>query len=297
MKPLITGAEGQLGRELVRQAAARGWQAVTMGRADLDITMAADVEKRLCAVVPDVVINAAAYAQVDRAESDEKAAFAVNAQGPAHLARACRLVDRPLIHVSTDYVFDGGKRTAYLETDPIAPLGVYGRSKAAGEAAVTAGLHRHIIVRTAWLYGVDGTNFVKTMLEAGRRHATLRVVADQWGCPTSAADLASALLDIAVALKEGSVPDPWGIYHFCGRGRTTWHGFAEKIFELAGQRMELAVTQVAPITTDQWPTPTKRPAWSVLDCGKIARCFGIVPRPWELGLKEVLERLLGKDEG
>ena len=213
------------------------------------------------------VINAAAYTAVDRAESGSEAAFAVNREGPAHLADRCRKRGIPLIHVSTDYVFDGEKGKPYVEEDPIAPLGVYGKSKAAGEAEVRQRLPEHIIVRTAWLVGVHGHNFVKNMLRLGRERETLKVVSDQQGCPTFAADLADAILVMA---KQAEIRKlvPWGTYHYCGRGETTWHGFAEAIFEIAGQYEKFALKNLLPISTAEYPTPVKRPANSVLDCTK-----------------------------
>jgi len=202
----------------------------------------------------------------------------------------CRKCGIPLIHVSTDYVFDGTKPGAYIEGDPVAPLGVYGDSKAAGEAEVRARLAKHIIVRTAWLYGVHGHNFVKTILKLGREKDTLKVVSDQYGCPTFAADLAEAILEVVWQVEKNESVK-WGTYHYCGAGKTTWHDFAKAIFEIAGQYEKFAVKNVVPISTTEYPTTVKRPANSVLDCTKIERYFGIRPRPWRESLAEMIEQL------
>jgi dTDP-4-dehydrorhamnose reductase len=243
----------------------------------------------LAAQRPDLAINLAAYTAVDRAESEAEAAWAVNCTGAMHIAAGCADRGIPLVHLSTDYVFDGYKDGPYREDDPVNPLGVYGASKEAGERAVREALRRHIILRTSWVYGAFGQNFVKTMLRLGAERETLRVVADQHGCPTAAADIASALVALAQQVAAGE--ERWGTYHFAGAGATTWHGFAEAIFDLAlpyrGRR-----PRVEPIATEQYPTPARRPRNSVLDCSKIADAFGIRPAPWRPALAAVIRELL-----
>jgi dTDP-4-dehydrorhamnose reductase len=290
MKILVIGSNGQLGWELVGLGSRRGWPILALDYPEIDITVPATLNACFASNRIDLVINAAAYTAVDRAESEPGVAFAVNREGPAHLADRCLKRGIPMIHVSTDYVFDGTKSSAYVEEDIVAPLGIYGASKAAGEEEVRNRLPEHIIVRTAWLCGVHGHNFVKTMLKAGREKTSLRVVADQRGCPTFAADLAEAILEIAgQAEKNGFVQ--WGTYHYCGAGQTTWHGFAEAVFEIAGQYETFAVEEIVPISTADYPTPVKRPANSVLDCAKIERHFGIRPRPLRESLTEMIQQL------
>jgi dTDP-4-dehydrorhamnose reductase len=255
---------------------------------EIDISRAESIEEKLGSHDLDLVINAAAYTAVDKAESEPDLAFAVNRDGAANLAAFCRSKGIPLLHVSTDYVFDGSKSGAYTEEDPVSPVGIYSKSKAEGETRTSDQLKEHIIIRTAWLCGVHGQNFLKTMLRLGREKEHLRVVADQHGCPTFAADLAGAILEVAGQLKtEGE--DRWGVYHFCGSGETTWHGFAEAIFELAGKYEKFKVDTIEPITTAEYPTPAKRPPNSVLDCSKIERHFGIRPRHWKDALEETIE--------
>jgi dTDP-4-dehydrorhamnose reductase len=283
MKILVTGSKGQLGTELILQGGDFGFEIIGADLPELDIT---DINQTRAAVSDSqafLVINAAAYTAVDKAETEQELAFSVNRDGPANLAESCADVNIPLIHISTDFVFDGKKTSPYLETDAVSPVSVYGRSKAAGEDAVRERISEHIILRTSWLYSVQGYNFVKTMLRLGQEKDVIRVVADQYGCPTSAADLAEALLRMAAQLRERSEIQ-WGTYHYCGQGITTWHGFAEAIFELSGK------TAVAePIPTAEYPTPAQRPAFSALDCTRIQEHFGIVPRPWKKSLKEVVE--------
>jgi dTDP-4-dehydrorhamnose reductase len=247
---------------------------------------------------PDLVINLAAYTAVDRAESEPESAWAVNCAGAAHVAAACGEGTTPLIQLSTDYVFDGCKLGAYREEDPVNPLGVYGRSKEAGERAVRAAVPHHIILRTAWVYGAHGTNFVKTMLRLGAERPSLRVVADQQGCPTAAADIASALMAIAGKIERGGAN--WGTFNFTGAGSTSWHGFAEEIFDVAtglGSWPVGSKPLVEAITTDQYPTPARRPMNSVLDCRKIAETFGISPPQWRTSLQVVVRELLDRNQG
>ena len=286
----IIGGNGQLGWELVRQGESRGLQILALDFPEIDISDPASIDRSFGSVPIDLVINAAAYTAVDRAETEPQAAYGVNRDGPAHLAIKCRALDAPLIHVSTDYVFDGTKKGAYTETDPVAPLGVYGDSKAAGEAEVRNNLARHFIVRTAWLCGVHGHNFVKTMLRMGHEKESLRVVNDQFGCPTFAADLAAAILEMAAQAKKNDTA-PWGTYHYSGKGKTTWHAFAEAVFEIAGRFETFAVKQVQPISTAEYPTPVRRPANSVLDCSKIEERFGINRQPWRQSLVEMIQQL------
>ena len=290
MKILVIGSNGQLGWELDRQGRASSVEMVSLDLPKVDITDPQDISAAVMAVKPDLVINASAYTAVDKAETEQELAFAINRDGPGYLAASCAEAGIPLIHISTDYVFDGAKKEPYLETDPISPLGVYGKSKAEGEAKVRHHLKEYIIIRTAWLYGIHGNNFVKTMLRLGKEKETLRVVADQYGCPTCAADLAEAVLTIAKQINERH-DIVWGTYHFCGTGETTWHCFAEKIFELAGQYDSFVIKKVEPITTAEYPTPARRPFNSVMNCSMLTKEFGIVPSPWSESLSFMVKNL------
>ena len=287
MKIVLVGAKGQLGWELCRRAKPAGFDVIALDLPEFDISDNDCVQKTLNR--PDIswVINASAYTAVDQAESEVELAFAVNRDGPAYLASACAAAGIPLIHVSTDYVFDGCKASPYSEEDPVCPLGVYGRSKVEGEVKVRELLSEHIILRTAWLYGVHGNNFVKTMLRLGKEQDLIRVVADQYGGPTFAGDLADAILSIAGRIHETD-NIPWGTYHFCGQGITTWHGFTEEILAIAKQHISLKVEKVEAITTSDYPTPAQRPANSAFDCSLINTHFGIRPRPWQESLEEVI---------
>jgi dTDP-4-dehydrorhamnose reductase len=289
MKILVFGAGGQIGREVCRAAWPPRYAILPLDRKAVDITKSAAVSAMLDRETPDLAINLAAFTAVDRAESEPEAAWAVNCAGAAHIAAACDESATPLIHLSTDYVFDGRKTEPYREEDAVGPLGVYGRSKEAGERAVRAAATRHVILRTAWVFGAYGANFVKTMLRLAAQRPVLRVVADQRGCPTAATDIAAALMVIAEYIEKSEAK--WGTYHFVGAGAASWHGFAEAIFHLAAPQLA-ARPQVEPISTDQYPTPARRPMNSVLDCRKIAEAFGIRPPPWRAGLASVVREVL-----
>ena len=286
----IVGSNGQLGWELVRQGGNLGLKMLALDLAEIDITRPESIAGCLKVDSVQLVINAAAYTAVDRAETEKKRAFEVNCDGPANLAGFCARAGIPLIHVSTDYVFDGSKADAYREDDPVAPIGIYGQSKAAGETEVRRICPRHLIVRTAWLYGVHGHNFVKTMLRLRREKKTIKVVDDQTGCPTYAADLARAILLMTDHILGGEKP-PWGTYHYCGAGSVTWCGFAKAIFKIAAKYEGAEAPKVIPITSAEYPTPVKRPANSVLDCSKIENQFGIQPRPWIDSLTDMIDTL------
>jgi dTDP-4-dehydrorhamnose reductase len=288
MKVLVIGAGGQVGRELRRHPWRGDTRLVAFDHVGLDITLRGAVSATIADERPDIVVNAAAYTAVDRAESEPDAAWAVNCAGPANIAATCRESTIPLIHISTDYAFDGTKSGPYREDDSVNPLGVYGASKEAGERAVREALREHVILRTAWVYSAHGHNFVKTMLRLAEERPVLRVVADQTGSPTSAADIADAIARIAQHVRDGNAA--WGTYHFVGAGAVTWHGFAEAIFDLAS-RWRGSPPRVDPITSADYPTPARRPANSVLDCSRVAAAFGIEPRPWRVALAEVIEEL------
>ena len=291
MKILVFGASGQIGREVCRAAWPPRYAILPLDRKAVDITKSAAVSAMLARETPDLVINLAAYTAVDRAESDPEVAWAANCAGAAHIAGACDESATPLVHLSTDYVFDGRKTGPYREEDAVGPLGVYGRSKEAGERAVRAAVARHMILRTAWVFGAYGANFVKTMLRLAAERPVLRVVADQRGCPTAAADIAAALMVIAAHIERGEAK--WGTYHFVGAGAASWHSFAQAIFDQAAPQLA-ACPQVEPITTEQYPTPARRPMNSVLDCRKIEEVFGISSPPWRTALASVIRELLDR---
>lgn len=288
---LVTGGSGQVGTELARHRWPDGWEAVALTRADLDLTDPAAIAAMVAGRPWAAIVSAGAYTAVDKAESDAVAAWAVNALAPAALAAAAKLRGIPIVHVSTDYVFPGDRDGAWEVDDPVAPLGVYGASKLGGELAVRSSGARHAIVRTAWVVSAHGNNFVKTMLRVGAERPTLRVVADQHGSPTGAADLAGALAALAVRLAEDA-DAPTGTYHFSNTGPTTWHGFAEEIFRQAAPRGGPAPA-VEAITSAEFPTPARRPANSLLSHRAIGRDHGIHPQPWQSALGDILDELLG----
>ena len=284
MRIMVTGSAGQLGHELLRLPGDPGIERVGLDRRRLDVTDRAAVLDAVTDVSPDVVVNCAAFAAVDAAEADRDAAFAVNRGGAAILAEACAARRRPLIHLSTDYVFDGEKGSPYVEDDATGPLNVYGASKAAGEAAVRERLAEHLILRTSWLYGAHGGNFVKTMLRLAATQAEIPVVDDQQGCPTAAPDLAAVILVLARRAAGGDCA--WGTYHCCNAGETSWFGFASAILEDQG-----GAARLVPVATAAFPRPASRPRRSTLDCRRLAARFGIEMRPWRAALAGVLREI------
>ncbi|MBI5827029.1 MAG: dTDP-4-dehydrorhamnose reductase [Deltaproteobacteria bacterium] len=297
MKILVTGSDGQLGSDLVPLLAREGHDAAGAditgsGASSLDIT---DREKTISSVVrlrPEVIINCAAYTAVDRAEKEIDAALAVNRDGPANLADAAGEIQALLIHISTDFVFNGSRNLPYDESQAADPLGVYGKTKLLGEQEVAKRLPGHIIVRTSWLYGTHGHNFVKTILRhAGEREA-LRVVYDQAGTPTSSFDLAGALTVMVNRYASGSAP--YGTYHYSNEGVASWYDFAVRIIEGAGRLgAKLRCARVEPILTGEYPTPAKRPAYSVLDKKKVKETFGVSIPHWQDSLEKTLNELYG----
>jgi len=291
MKVFVAGNKGMLAFDFVRSLEKDGMTVAGADLPELDITDRASVNTALDRERPDVVVNCAAYTAVDRAETDHELAMKVNGDGPGVLARACSQYNIPLIHISTDFIFDGSLRRPYNEDDTPNPLSVYGATKLAGEEAVRQECEHHIIVRTAWLYGVQGGNFVKTMLRLAREREEIRVVNDQTGCPTWSADLARTLSRISGAISSDSVQDYWGIYNYASSGQTTWHGFASTAIGEARRYEALRVERIVPITSAEFQSPVRRPAWSVLDTGKITSIFGIVPPPWQDSLQAMIGEL------
>ncbi len=285
MKALVIGRTGQVAQALAERAAHAGVEVDARGRPDVDLADAASLAAAFDDAAPDIVFNAAAYTAVDAAETDEAAALALNATGPGALAALCAERGVPLIHLSTDYVFDGTGDRPYREDDRVAPQSAYGRTKLAGEETIAASGADALILRTAWVYSPFGTNFVKTMLRVGAERDRLRVVADQFGNPTSALDIADGMLALA------NRRDHWGkgtrIYHMVGAEETSWHGFAEGIFALAPFSPE-----VEGIPTSEYPTPAKRPANSRLDGSALAADHGITLPGWRESLPPVVRRIL-----
>jgi len=284
MRLLITGCDGQVGTELTRQSVALGWTVKAVDRDGLDITDLGAVNEAVRVLMPDAVVNAAAYTAVDKAENDRIAAFAVNRDGPKNLAAACADLDIPLIHYSTDYVFDGRKFDGYVEDDPVAPLGVYGKSKLAGELAVQELCSKYLVLRTSWVFSAHGSNFVRTMLRLAAEREVLGVVADQFGKPTSAAEIARLTLGVLSGAGEY-----WGVYHLAQPQTISWHGFAEAIFDEARkQGVLLKVGEVKAIGTADYPTPARRPVNSELNCDKLELVFGVRIMPWRESLADAV---------
>jgi len=284
----VFGAGGQLGSALARRARERHIKLALFTHAEVDIANAKAVTAALRDNSVGVAINAAAYTAVDKAESEPERAFAINRDGAATLAQACSTQGAQLIHISTDYVFDGTKTGAYVESDPIAPLGAYGRSKAEGESAVITNAPDSIILRTAWVYGLEGANFIKTMLRLGAERDLVRVVNDQSGSPTFADDLADAILTLLGKRERATT----SIYHLAGQGVATWHDIAGEIFAET-QRRGFRTPRLEAITTAEYPTPAKRPANSVLDCSLFKHDFGIALPEWRDALSRMLKAHLG----
>ena len=288
MQILVTGANGQLGRELqleIPHSDIRSARVVAVDSAHCDIVDRQAVERLVGELHPDVIINCAAYTAVDRAEAEPDRAKAVNCTGAANLADAARRHDALMIHISTDYVFDGTRRIPYTEADNPSPINVYGRTKLAGERAVSESGCRNIIIRTQWLYSPFGHNFMKTMLELARHRDRISVVCDQYGSPTTAADLARAIVKI-LSDSAGCRDIPCGIYNFASAGQASWYDFAKAIFELSGSSVELL-----PIPTSEYPTAARRPQFSVLDTSLIRNRFGVTTPDWHASLAETLRRL------
>jgi dTDP-4-dehydrorhamnose reductase len=291
MRVLVLGGSGQLGSELRALALPPAVALATPPRSVLDLSDAAAFERLIAAEPWSAVINAAGYTDVDGAEREEALAFAINADAAGRIAAATGSRGIPLIHVSTDYVFDGRKGAPYVEADAALPLNVYGRSKLAGERRIAAANPRHVILRTAWLFSPFGNNFVRTILRLAKERERLRVVADQRGCPTAARDVAGACL--AVALRCAGAPDsaPYGTYHFAGTEAATWFEFANAIIDETCGRLPRA-PQVEPIAAAQYGSAAARPADSRLDCSAVVGAFGLKPPPWQPALVETVRRLL-----
>lgn len=285
---MITGAHGQVGFCLTQQAQANGWDVLAIDRDKLDITDPQAVNALVKEYQPHAIINAAAHTAVDKAETEIDASYAINRDGPQYLAEAAAAVGAAILHISTDYVFSGDKDGIYTESDPVAPQGVYGASKLAGEQAVTAANTKHIILRTAWVFGEHGNNFVKTMLRLGIQRDQLGIVADQFGGPTYAGDIAAALLVMAEKAVVAPSTVNWGIYHFAGEPHVNWNQFAQAIFDKAViQQLLVKAPQLNALTTADYPTPAKRPANSRLDCRKVFNEFGIQPSDWQKALENI----------
>ena len=289
MRILVIGSTGQLARALAHVAHGQA-ELTFLGRDALDLAAPERIGEAIAAYAPRVVINAAAYTAVDQAEVARDAAFQVNATAVGAIALAAAAGDAALIHISTDYVFDGQGTGEYRETDPVAPMNAYGASKLAGERAALAGNPRSVILRTSWVYAPWGRNFLTTMLRLAGTGKRLRIVDDQHGKPTSALDLADACLAIAPTLAAAPLGDPvWGLYHYSGAGACSWAGFAAEIFRAAHRRLGTPRPEIERIGTAAYPTPAARPANSALDCRKFEAAFGVETVPWPQALDRVLE--------
>lgn len=289
MRVLITGAQGQVGGALSRRSWPLGFDVHGLGSDDLDITDAAAISQAIATGEYGLVINAAAFTAVDQAESEPARTYLVNRDGPAHLAMACQQADIPLVHFSTDFVFDGSLTRPYHEDDEPAPLNVYGASKAASEAAVRRILPQHVILRLSWVHSPTGRNFVRTIVELAGRQPELRVVDDQIGAPTSADDITDAV--IAIAGLIGSSRMQWGTYHYASVGAVSWHGFARAILDELALRGR-TTPSLYPICSADYAAAARRPANSQMNCSKFDRLVGLARRPWLTALPDTIDGIL-----
>ncbi len=293
MKILLIGGTGQVGSEIRILCNNKSIECISPSSSELDITNRTSVNSIIDSNLPfDFIVNASAYTAVDKAEDEEELATKINRDGPQYLAQACARHKVPLLHISTDYVFNGFADTPYKEDSPTKPLGVYGKSKLKGELVVRDCLLEHIILRTAWVYGAHGNNFVKTMLKLGRQRPELNVVSDQYGCPTAAVDIAEAVVSIVIQMLNNP-KDSWGTYHFCSGDSTHWADFATSIFSLAKTfDSDYPNVTVNPIPSSEYPTKAARPSYSVLDCSKIEQSYAISPPNWLISLKRDIPNIL-----
>lgn len=290
MRVLITGFHGQVGYCLTKQLANdEHIEVLAFDREHLDITNQKAVYSVVTELQPTIIINAAAHTAVDKAEEEVELSYAINHYGPKYLAQAAQSVGAAILHISTDYVFEGNKVGEYVETDATNPQGIYGKSKLAGEIAVAEACDKHIILRTAWVFGESGNNFVKTMLRLGENRDALSIVGDQFGGPTYAGDIAGALIQIAKSISQGDAVE-YGVYHYSGLPHVSWFDFADAIFNIAVQQEVLAKKpSLTSITTNQYPTPAKRPSNSRLSTEKITQRFSIEASDWKAALNQIQE--------
>jgi len=291
MRILVTGKNGQVDTSLQTLGERLGLEIIRIGRPEIDLAQPETLETAVRGARPDVIISSAAYTAVDKAETEIELAQAVNGDAPGALARTAAELDIPLLHLSTDYVFAGDKDGAYDETDTPAPVSIYGRTKLSGEEQIRAATDNHVILRTAWVYSPYGNNFVKTMLRLGETRDELSVVADQYGCPTYAPEIARALLAIAQQVAIDRDPTLRGTFHLTGQGETNWAEFAEAIFTGAKARGRKPV-RVRPIPASDYPTPAKRPANSRLNGDKLDDTYGLRLDPWRESLDDCLDQLI-----
>lgn len=289
----LIGKNGQVGNALLNMLPQAGHKVTSLDRNELNLANSHAIQERLSALPKtDCMINAAAYTAVDLAEKEQETAFAVNAASPKEIAAFCHQRQIPLIHYSTDYVFDGSNSRPYVETDEICPINHYGLTKLQGEQGINSVLKQHIIIRTSWVFAKHGKNFVKTILGLAEKKETLSIVADQIGCPTSAQDLARITLDILPQIVEPSF-NAWGVYHYSSNPEVTWFEFANYFIARAKElRLPLMLNTLTPITTKEYPTPAKRPTYSILDTSLIERTFGLKRGDWKQEVDEIINLLL-----
>lgn len=294
MKILVTGKNGQVGHELQRSLAPLG-EVIAVDIQDCDLTDTAAIVSLVEKVKPDLIVNPAAYTAVDKAESEPEIAFAINATAPKVLAAQANLLHVPMIHYSTDYVFDGTKSGVYVEEDDPNPQSVYGKTKWQGEKNVRAMCPQHVILRTSWVFGTHGGNFLKTILKLAQERDELKIIADQFGAPTSARLLADSTVEIAKQMLSGNTTNKAGTYHLVGAGETTWHGYAAKIVGFTNQlgvKTKVKVGEIQPISTDAYPLPAPRPKNSRLSTDKIKATFGIDIPDWSVDVRQVLKQII-----
>jgi len=288
MRVLITGCTGQVGSALTKQLASfKSAEVLALDRSKLDIANQDDVIRIVAEFQPSIILNAAAYTSVDKAEVEVELSYAINCEGPRNLAKAAQSIGAEIIHISTDYVFEGNKKEPYVETDITNPQGVYGESKLAGEKVVAQECDKHIILRTAWVFSETGNNFVKTMLSLGKNREALSIVGDQFGGPTYAGDIASTLIQIVKHIDEGHVVN-YGVYHYSGLPHVSWFEFADMVFDAAVEQGAISKKpNLRSITTDQYPTAAKRPSNSKLSSEKITQDFSVEVSDWKAALRNI----------